>query len=223
MDRPADVERLSSLDPLISRLRALGEGGRRVMVGLAGAPGAGKSTLAQALVDRLEAGSAAVVSMDGFHLAAEVIAGTELQARRGAIDTYDADGFLHLLRRLRSADEAVVHAPRYAREIEDPIAAAISVPGHIRYIVVEGNYLLAEPPVWRSARAQLDEVWFIDVASELRLSRLVERHVAFGKSRDQALLWSHGSDEVNARLIDAGRAFADLVINVEDLALLDRD
>ena len=211
----AEPDVATSLASLVGRLRSLGSNGERVMVGLAGAPGAGKSTLAQALVTALSSDSAAMaVPMDGFHLAAEVIAGTDLASRRGAIDTYDAAGFVHLLERLRRRDEAVVYAPRYERAIEDPIASAIAIPREVQHVVVEGNYLLAAPPVWSQARALLDEVWFLDIEPELRLSRLVARHVEFGKSHDQAMVWSYGSDERNARLIEDGRDGADLVVDV---------
>lgn len=218
-DEGTGIERPTSLAPLVARLRSLGTGGGRVLVGLAGAPGVGKSTLAAALAAAMAPEPAMVIPMDGFHLAAEVLAGTPLAGRRGAIDTFDAHGFVHLLTRLRRQDEDVVLAPRYSREIEDPIAAAIAVPAGVDHLVVEGSYLLADAPVWRSARAQLDEVWFLDLDPQVRVSRLVGRHVEFGKSHEQALSWTHGSDGVNARLVDGGRASADLVIDVGDLRL----
>lgn len=221
MRQAAETETPTSLTQLVARVRSLGSPGARVMVGLVGPPGSGKSTLAHALAAALSPDRALVVPMDGFHLAAEVIAGTELESRRGAPDTFDAGGFVHLLNRLRARDEEVVYAPRYERAIEDPIASAIPIPRDVNFLVVEGNYLLADSPLWRAAREHLDSVWFIDIEPEVRLSRLVARHVEFGKSHDEAVFWSDGSDEVNARLISVGRASADLVISVEHLALLD--
>lgn len=205
------------MHPLVRRLEALAAGRARVMVGLTGAPGVGKSTLADRLAGALPCGQAVVVGMDGFHLAAEVIAGTPLQDRRGAIDTFDAGGFRDLLRRVRERADEVVYAPRYERRIEDPIAAAVPVPRSVRYVVVEGNWLLAATPPWRDARACLDEVWFLDADPDLRRSRLVARHVQFGKSGAEARRWTHGSDEVNARTVADHRAEADLVIDVGQL------
>jgi len=216
---PTEVVTLTTLEPLVERIRRMGEGGRRVMIGLSGAPGAGKSTLAADLVDALAPNPAVVVPLDGFHLASGVLAGTELAERRGAIDTFDGEGFGSLVTRLR-ADRTTLYAPRYAREIEDPIASAIVIPQQVRYLVVEGNYLLAQSSPWREARQQMDEVWYIDIDPAVRLARLVARHKEFGKSSADAHRWSHGSDEVNARMIESCRRSADLVVNVEKVGVL---
>lgn len=204
------------LPALAARLWARAAPASRVIVGLCGAPGAGKSTLAGLLVGALNAdapGAAVVVPMDGFHLAASTIAADDRAGRRGAPDTFDPDGYAALLGRLRRNREDVVYAPEYRREIEDPVAGAIAVPQECRIVVTEGNYLLLPDPAWQRARAHLDEVWFIEAPSDgLRVTRLIERHEHFGKSPGHARRHVFGSDERNAALVTAHKEPADLVL-----------
>jgi pantothenate kinase len=191
----------------------------RVIVGICGAPGAGKSTLAALLADELNAvepGTAVVVPMDGFHLAASVIAVDDRATRRGAPDTFDPDGYAALLRRLREHVEPVVYAPEYRREIEDSVAGAIPVPIQCRIVITEGNYLLNPEPAWRRVRACLDEVWFLEAPSEeLRVSRLIERHQHFGKTHEHAWTHVYETDERNALLVAGHREAADLILRRE--------
>ena len=191
----------------------------RVIVGICGAPGAGKSTLAALLADELNAvepGTAVVVPMDGFHLAASVIAVDDRATRRGAPDTFDPDGYAALLRRLREHVEPVVYAPEYRREIEDSVAGAIPVPIQCRIVITEGNYLLHHEPAWRRVRECLDEVWFLEAPSEeLRVSRLIERHENFGKTHEHALKHVLETDERNALLVASHREAADLILRRE--------
>ena len=153
-----------------------------------------------------------MVPMDGFHLGNAVIDGTPLRQRKGAPDTFDVGGYFSLLQRLARRDEDVVYAPDFRRSIDEPVAASIAVPASVPLIITEGNYLLAENPAWQRVRSQLDAVWFIDTPPALRLSRLVERHMVFGMDRPAAEAWANGSDEANARLIEATRDRADRVI-----------
>lgn len=190
--------------------------GKRILLGIVGAPGSGKSTFAACLQKLLGPGpgpgSAVVVPMDGFHLGNTIIDGTPLRERKGGIDTFDVGGYLSLLQRLARRDEEVVYAPEFRRTIDEPVAASIEVPAAVPLIITEGNYLLADLPPWQQVRAQLDEVWFLDTPRHLRLSRLVDRHILFGKNREAAEAWAAGSDETNARLIEATRHTADRVI-----------
>lgn len=186
--------------------------GSRLLLGVAGAPGAGKSTFSASLADFFGPGAALVVPMDGFHLGNAVIDGTPLRQRKGAPDTFDVGGYFSLLQRLARRDEDVVYAPDFRRSIDEPVAASIAVPASVPLIITEGNYLLAENPAWQRVRSQLDAVWFIDTPPALRLSRLVERHMVFGMDRPAAEAWANGSDEANARLIEATRDRADRVI-----------
>src|SRR5919107_789561 len=185
----------------MAALRARLVPGTRTILGIAGAPGSGKSTFAEWIRQQFEPGQAVVVPMDGFHLGNAIINGTPLRQRKGAIDTFDAGGYLSLLRRLVRRDEPVVYAPEFRRTLDEPVAASIAIPAEVPLVITEGNYLLAEQEPWKEVRAQLDEVWFVDTPHALRLERLVERHVSFGMDQAGAEAWAHGPDEANARLI----------------------
>nr|WP_307844608.1 nucleoside/nucleotide kinase family protein [Actinotalea solisilvae] len=195
---------------LLARARALAAGPRRLL-GLAGAPGAGKSTLAAAVVDALGE-RAVLVPMDGFHLAQAALERLGRADRKGAPDTFDAAGFVALLRRLRT-EAGTVWAPAFDRALEEPVAGAIAVPPGVPLVVVEGNYLLHDDGDWGAVADLLDETWFVEVDDAVRVERLVARHVAFGKAPDAARAWVLGPDERNARLVAAGRARADVVVH----------
>jgi pantothenate kinase len=192
---------------LIERARTLIVAGERRLLGITGAPAAGKSTLAGSLTAAL-APDAVLVPMDGFHLAATQLRRLGRLDRKGAPDTFDAAGYLALLRRLRDPSEDVVYAPQFRREIEEPIAGAIAIPRVVPLVITEGNYLLH----WKDVRALLDEVWFVDLDEPTRLARLIERHMAYGRTRAEAEQRANGSDQRNAELIIATRPDADLIV-----------
>ena len=193
----------------LARLSTQVDAGRRFMLGLVGAPGAGKSTLAAAL-QAAWPGTSQVVPMDGFHLANTELARLGRAGRKGAPDTFDAAGFAALLQRLREqAPGEIVYAPEFRREIEEPVAGAIALRHDTGLLIVEGNYLLLDDAPWAPVAALLDEVWFIDVDDVLRLQRLVARHQAFGRSTEAAQAWVEQTDEPNARRIAACRHRAD--------------
>jgi pantothenate kinase len=198
---------------LVGRAVAWASGDRRVILGVCGAPGAGKSTvaawLAASVAERCGDAAVVVVPMDGFHLAQRELERLGRVERKGAPDTFDHDGYVALLRRLRSGDEAVTWAPAFDRAIEEPINAAIAVPSTVRLVITEGNYLLH----WDGAAALCDQVWFVDVDPLVRHQRLIARHVEFGRTTAAAEAHALGSDEANARLIDATRHLADEVIS----------
>lgn len=189
----------------------MAEGRDRCLLGIAGAPGAGKSTLASQLLELLEP-DAVVVGLDGFHLANRVLAEQGLLERKGAPETFDAAGFKALLARLRTNDDEAVYAPEFHREIEEPIAGAVAVPRAVPIVIVEGNYLLLDDGPWRGVRDLFDEVWYLDLDSRTRRDRLLRRHVAFGKSPEDALSWVRDSDERNAVLVEATAGRADKVL-----------
>jgi pantothenate kinase len=201
------------LEELVERARALAGGGRRLL-GITGAPGAGKSTVAELLVGALGPGVARLVPMDGFHYAQRELERLGRAERKGAADTFDAAGFVSLLERLR-AGEAVVYAPEFRREIEEPVACALPVPGDVPLVVTEGNYLLVDDGDWARVRPLLDEAWFVETDEDLRHERLIARHIAFGKDPAYARAWSLSSDERNALLVASTRERADLVVRVD--------
>src|SRR3954466_4055557 len=129
---------------LVARARALIVPGQRRILGIAGPPGGGKSTVARTVVAALD--GARLVPMDGFHLAQAELVRLGRRDRMGAPDTFDSAGYAALLQRLRG-DEAVVYAPEFRREIEEPIAGAIPVPREVPLVVTEGNYLLLWPQI----------------------------------------------------------------------------
>ena len=186
----------------------------RRIIGIAGAPGAGKSTYAERLVAESENAGvrAAYVPMDGFHLADAALASLGMLDRKGAPETFDAWGYAALLGRLREPVDHVVWAPGFERVLEQPMAGAIGVGPEVELVVTEGNYLLVDRPEWRAVRDQLDEVWFLECPDDVRRRRLIERHVEFGKSPAEAQAWVARVDDANAALVTASRAGADRVI-----------
>ncbi|MGA8248634.1 MAG: nucleoside/nucleotide kinase family protein [Nocardioides sp.] len=183
---------------------------RRRILGITGAPGAGKTTYAERLVAE-SAVPAVHLPMDGFHLADVSLGRLGLLDRKGAPETFDAWGYAALLRRLRDAP-STVWAPGFDRDLEQPLAGAVAVEPQVELVVTEGNYLLLDRPEWRAVRSALDEVWFLDVADEVRRPRLVARHVRFGKSPAEAEAWVARVDDANAALVVATRASADRIV-----------
>jgi pantothenate kinase len=187
--------------------------GGRAVIGISGSPGAGKSTLARHLADRLgERG--AYVPMDGFHLADVELRRQRLLDRKGAPETFDALGYAALLARLHGPGRDTVYAPGFDRDLEQPVAGAIAVPPEAEVVLTEGNYLLLDRSEWRNVRRRLDLVWHVRVAEQLRLDRLVTRHVESGKSLDEARAWVERVDGPNARLVEASAHRADVVIDL---------
>lgn len=207
------VRRLSAPDPA-----ALAGETRGRVLGLTGSPGVGKSTWAAALVEAWGGSSggsrsAVLVPMDGFHLADVELRRRGLLERKGAPETFDAEGYAALLGRVRRR-EPLVMAPAFERDLEQPLAGALAVPGTADQVVTEGNYLLLDEPRWRTVREQLDTVWHLHVADDLRRERLVARHVEFGKTPDEARAWVARVDDANAALVEAAAERADLVVDL---------
>jgi pantothenate kinase len=206
----------SDLDHLTRRALALAGTGSRRLLGICGAPGAGKSTLAERLVTAL-GDLAVLVSMDGFHLSQGELRRLGREQRKGAPDTFDAAGYVELARRLRrngpdQPEAETVYAPEFRREIEEPIAGAVPVPPEVPLVITEGNYLLLPDPPWNALRGLLDEVWFLAPDESVRLARLVERHCRYGRSTAEARDRAYGSDQANAVRILATADRADLVL-----------
>jgi pantothenate kinase len=202
-----------STEQALERARRLTAGGRRALLGITGPPGGGKSTLALAVAQEL-GDQARLVGMDGFHLAQSELVRLGKADRKGAPDTFDAAGYVALLRRLRDASEDVVYAPEFRREIEEPINAAVAVPRDVPLIITEGNYLLVEEGPWRHVRELLDETWYVMQDDSTRVELLIARHIEFGKDPDFARDWVLRSDERNAELVAATRRRADQLVRI---------
>ncbi|CAQ02902.1 nucleoside/nucleotide kinase family protein [Clavibacter sepedonicus] len=214
--RPASPE-TGDLDRLARRAHGLVREGARAILAIAGSPGAGKTTLARALVARVDAmaghGTAAYVPMDGFHLANATLDRLGRHDRKGAIDTFDGWGVLALVRRIRAETDHAVYAPSFDRAVDEGVAGAVAVDPGIRLVVVEGNYLLVDDGPWALLRAEFDEAWFCATPGDERFARLVERHTAGGRAPSAAAAWARDVDGVNARLIEGTRGRADLVVD----------
>ncbi|WP_406074641.1 nucleoside/nucleotide kinase family protein [Micromonospora sp. NBC_01638] len=215
MSRPP-AEALT-LAGLADRARALSVGSDRTLIGIVGPPGAGKSTVAEALVHQLGS-DAVLVPMDGFHLSNEVLESLGRRDRKGAPDTFDADGYVALLRRLREQVDEIVYAPAFRRDIEEPIGSSIPVPRATPIVVTEGNYLLLDTQPWKLIRDLVDSTWYLEVDETVRLERLIARHVAFGKTPDAARAWAEGSDQANAATIAESSRYADLLLRLAPTA-----
>ena len=183
----------------------------RLVIGITGAPGAGKSTLAEQIVGSID--GAILLPMDGFHLANIELVRLGRADRKGAPDTFDAAGYVALLRRLKHpVPGETIYAPIFRREIEEPIAGALAVGPDVGLVITEGNYLLMDGP-FAPVRSLLDESWFVGTDEVSRDAWLLARHIAFGRSVEDTRAWIDRTDRPNAQLILATRGLADLVIN----------
>lgn len=185
------------------------------VLGIAGPPGSGKTTLALAVVAAVAAriGPAAVrhVPMDGFHLADVELERLGRRDRKGGVDTFDPAGYAALLGRIRAGAAHIVYAPAFERDIEQPIAGAIAILPGTRLVVTEGLYLLGDGP-WSAVRELLDETWFVDLTQSRRTTRLLERHQLFGKTDRAAAEWVQRVDGPNAVRVEASRGRADVLV-----------
>ena len=213
---PRTATALASLVDL-ARDELAAASGHRVLLGITGSPGAGKSTLATALVEAVNradgAGLAVHLPMDGFHLANATLDRLGLRHRKGAIETFDGWGFAGLLERILAETEHTVYAPGFERSVDEPVAAEIAIEPSARIVVVEGNYLLVDEGPWQRVGDLVDEAWFVEASDEERVRRLVERHTAFGRTPEAALAWALEVDGANAGVIAPTVARADLVVS----------
>lgn len=207
-----DISGLMIDDAIVEAARALTRKRPRALLGLVGAPGAGKSSVSEALLNCL-GDAMQVVPMDGYHLSNRELARLGRASRKGAPDTFDSAGYVALLERLRASQpDEIIYAPGFYREIEEPIAASIAVSPQTPLVVTEGNYLLMEQAPWDRVRSLLDEIWYVEVDTELREQWLVERHMRFGRSEADAKAWVAATDRPNAEQIEATRARADRLV-----------
>ena len=155
--------------------------------------------------------------MDGFHMLNEDLERLGRRNRKGAPDTFDVDGYIHLLERIRHQRPGeTITAPNYDRQASAPVPDAITIELSARLVITEGNYLLLDQGPWKAVRALLDEVWFVETADAVRVPMLIARHIEFGKTPDEAHEWVMRSDEANAKVVAATRGRADAMVFVRN-------
>ncbi len=173
----------------------------RTLIGIVGKPGAGKSTVVEEIQKRFDSNTVSIIPMDGFHLSNEELVKLDRRERKGAPDTFDVESFTSLIKRVKINYNVDHKFPIFHREIEASIADEGTVSKESRVIVIEGNYLFSTDHNWDGIYSLLDHTWFIEIDDEVRIERLIARHVRYGKTPEEAEAWSRGSDETNARFI----------------------
>ena len=184
----------------------------RTIIGIIGKPGGGKSTLSKYLLKGMDPTLVSVVPMDGFHLSNKVLKELGRSDRKGAQDTFDVKGFTTLIERIKLDSADPIYYPIFDRSIEESIAAQGVVYASTRVVIVEGNYLMHDKDGWQEISPLLDQSWYAFLEEDIRISRLISRHIAFGKDPESAKAWAKGSDQVNAELIETGVGRCDFLI-----------
>lgn len=205
------ISRMSRIDAL-ARAALLQNSPQRFVLGIIGKPGVGKSTFTDYLHKYLSDDAVAILPMDGFHMSNERLIDLGRRDRKGAPDTFDLGPFAEILAEIRDSKGEEIRFPIFDREIEASIPDAGVISAEVKLVIVEGNYLLHTQDGWEKIRSFLDESWFLVIDDELRLERLISRHIKFGKSPQDAEDWSRGTDEVNARLIEESKIRADFIV-----------
>lgn len=197
-------------DDLARLIRSKARGQGRFITAIAGPPGSGKSTLADAVVAALGA-NARAVPMDGFHYDDTVLGQRGLQSRKGAPETFDVLGFIHLMQRLRAGGEVAI--PVFDRQLELSRAAADVVTDADQFLVVEGNYLLLDHAPWTNLAPLFDLTVFADVPEAELDRRLLARWAYYGKTPAAARAWIDGNDMPNIRRVLTQSRAADIHIH----------
>lgn len=213
---PEGLTGRGALDRAAAEIDELLTRSARLIVGICGPPGTGKSTFAGRLRERFQA-SAALVPMDGFHLSNRQLDRLGRRDRKGAPDTFDVDGYVAMLRRVSAATEDV-YVPDFDRTLDESVAAGLVVPVGAKLVITEGNYLASADDAWGLVRGEIDRLYYLDCPSEVRRNRLITRHVAGGRNRVDAERWVDLVDEPNAALIASTEAACDVTLYVEEAA-----
>jgi pantothenate kinase len=204
-----------SVQLLVEEIDSLLQGSKlRTMIGIVGKPGAGKSTVVSEIQNRFSADEVAIIPMDGYHLSNEELIELGRRHRKGAPDTFDVAEFISLITKVKNEIAKDHTFPIFHREIEVSKADEGLVPSNVKVIVIEGNYLFSEEHGWGEVFPLLDQSWFIEIDDEVRMQRLIARHIKYGKSPQEAEDWSRGSDEANAKFIAKTASRAERIIKL---------
>jgi pantothenate kinase len=174
----------------------------RSLIGIVGKPGAGKSTVVEEIEKRYQPNKVSIIPMDGFHLSNEELIELGRRDRKGAPDTFDVEGFISLIKEVKHEPQVNHKFPIFHREIESSVKNEGLVPKESKVVVIEGNYLFSTEHNWDGVFPLLDHTWFVEIDDEVRIERLIARHIRYGKTPEEADNWSGGSDETNARFIE---------------------
>jgi pantothenate kinase len=206
---------LTCMEQAVTRIQEIANNSpARVIIGITGKPGSGKTSFTSQLLEKLPKNFAAVVPMDGFHLSNKQLKILGLSDVKGAPNTFDISGYIGLLKRIKSDLSKSIYFPIFYREIEESFAADGTIPASTKVILTEGNYLLLNSGGWEVVATMLDEVWYVNIDDDLRLDRLTKRHQKYGKDADAAYAWARGTDEVNAKIVETTASKADYIINL---------
>jgi pantothenate kinase len=208
------IKKISQKDAIVRAESLLGTS-NNFLLGIVGKPGVGKSTFTANMLNALKSDLVGVVPMDGFHLSNEELLKAGKREHKGAPDTFDVLAFIELLKLLKKRDDKEVIFPTFDRESDMSIPGGGRILPNTTLVVVEGNYLLHPDDGWGEVKSYFDETWYLELNENVRKSRLVDRHIFFGKSPIEAATWVENSDEKNALLIEASRTLAGTVVVVD--------
>jgi pantothenate kinase len=209
-----DPRNMARASVLAADIRKLLTGRDRVIIGVTGEPGSGKSTLAEQVAATLysEGIPAVRLPLDGFHLSNAILRALGRRERKGAIDTFDADGFISVLERIAAGSVRTIYAPSYDHGFGEPIAGSIAIEPNVQVVIAEGNYVLDPSEPWNRIRSLVTQSWYIELDDAVRRARLLERHIATGKAEPEAAAWIDAVDEKNAERIRLTKQYADRII-----------
>jgi pantothenate kinase len=212
MDNALSLSPEATVDHIVTLARALP--GRRVVIGIAGGPGVGKSTIAADVVARLGT-EAAYVPMDGFHMRHAKLESLGTVKDKGAPHTFEGQAFAEFLQRLRDATTDIP-GPGYSRAIEDVVDDQFMVPASARILVTEGNYLLLATAPWWRVRPLIDLAVFITLDRGKTRERLLARHAEHGLfTADHIREHVDRIDLANYDLVQRSAGRADIVIALQ--------
>lgn len=189
----------------------------RIIIGITGVPGAGKSTLAQKIVNHFNAiqpQTAAYLPMDGFHKSNAQLQQQGQFNRKGAIDTFNVDGYLEILENIKH--NQMVKAPEYCRKIHDIVPESILIDKQ-QLIITEGIFLLANEGNWSKVRSYLDYCIFLEEDDEILHDRLIQRQMNKGITREAAQQHFNKVDGPNIQFVRSIKSSDCEVFYMEEL------